>query len=83
MRKGGVDMLLYGLVLVLCVALIIDVSWKWRFVLVALLAATFIVPRLMAETDYATAANVSASTVRILCALVYLIRLKMPAGFLD
>lgn len=75
--------MLYILVLVLCVALVIDVSWKWRFILVVLLAATFLVPRLMAGTDYAIAANVSASTVRILFAIVYLIRRKLPAGVFD
>lgn len=75
--------MLYILVLVLCVALVIDVSWKWRFMLVALLAATFLVPRLMVGTAYATAANVGAFIVRILCAIAYLIRRKLPAGVFD
>ena len=82
MAKGVADML-YILILALCVALVIDVSWKWKFVVLALLAATFLVPRHLVGTDYATAANVGAFIVRILCAIVYLIRLRTPAGFLD
>jgi len=71
------------IVLALCLALVLDVSWKWKLVVLALLAATFLVPAQMVGTDYAIAASVGAMIVRILLAIVYLIRLKMPAGFLD
>jgi len=71
------------LVLVLCVALVIDVSWKWKFIVLALLAATFLVPGHLAGTEYATAARICAIIVQVLLAIVYLIRRQLPAGVFD
>ena len=71
------------LVLVLCVALVIDVSWKWKFVVLALLAASFLVPAHLVGTEYAMAARIGAIVVQVLLAIVYLIRRQLPAGVFD
>ena len=71
------------IVLALCLGLVVDVSWKWKFIVVGLLASTFLVPVHLAGTDHASAARICALVVQVLLAIVYLIRLKMPAGFFD
>ena len=80
-RKGGMDLMF--IVLALCLALVIDVSWKWKFIVLALLAASFVVPAHLVGTEYATAANIGAIIVKVLLAVVYLIRRQLPAGVFD
>ena len=76
--KGGIEM--GYIVWALCLALLIEVSWKWRFILGALLTATFVVPAHMADTEFSTAATIGAIVVQTLLAIVYLVRRKLSAG---
>jgi len=69
--------------LALCVALVLEVSWKWKLILVALLAATFFVPIHMAGTDHHIAARIGAIIVQVLLAIVYLTRRQLPDGVFD
>ena len=69
--------------LALCLALVLEVSWKWKLILLALLAAAFLLPVHMAGTDHYTAARIGAIIVQVLLAIVYLIRRQLPDGVFD
>ena len=66
--------------LALCLAFVVEVSWKWKFILLALLAATFLVPMHMAGTEHYIAARIGAILVQVLLAIVYLVRRQLPDG---
>jgi len=66
--------------LALCLALVAEVSWKWKLIVLALLAATFVVPIHMASTEHYIAARIGAIVVRVLLAITYLIRRQLPDG---
>jgi hypothetical protein len=64
--------------LALCLALVVEVSWKWKLILLAVLAGTFLVPMHMAGTEHYVAARIGAIIVQILLAITYLIRRQLP-----
>jgi|GEM_PF-2786003 len=66
--------------LALCLALVAEVSWKWKLILLALLAAAFLVPMHMAGTEHYLAARIVAIIVQVLLAVAYLVRRQLPDG---
>jgi hypothetical protein len=64
------------LVLALCVALLIEVSWKWKAVVAGLIAVPFFLPASME-------APIVAIVIHTLLAITYLIRRQLPDSLLN
>ena len=74
---------MWSIPLALCVALVLEASWKWKSILVALIAATFLIPVHMAGTEHYVAARIGAIISQVLLAIGYLIRRPLSDDVLD
>ena len=66
------------------IALILDVSWKWRFILVPVVIATIIVPWKFVDpaSSAFTLIRLGAVAIQILMSVAFFIRLKLPYSML-
>jgi hypothetical protein len=67
------------LVLALCVALLIEVTWKWKVVIAGLIAVPFFLPAAMEPMH----AGIVAIVIHTLLAITYLVRRQLPDSMLN
>jgi len=65
--------------LILCLALLIEVTWKWKAVVAGLIAVPFFLPAVMEPLQV----RIVATVIYTLLAIIYLIRRQLPDSMLN